>query len=82
MDDTWIEESALVESLNLLLSDKLWSHDQKKMYQKVNMRKVPENKLTEILEEINDFYSQFAQSFKNQFGYVSYKKFQDYIDRL
>jgi hypothetical protein len=43
------------------------------------MRKEPENKLTEILEEINQFYKLFAKGFKNQFGYISYKKFEQYL---
>lgn len=46
MDDTWIEERHLADYLSSLLGDKLFSHDQKKMIQKVNMRKEPEEKLT------------------------------------
>lgn len=38
----------MVDYLGNLLGDKLLSHDQKKMIQKVNLRKEPEEKLTQI----------------------------------
>ena len=53
MDDTWIDERKLVDYLSSLLGDKLLSHDQKKMIQKVNLRKEPEERLTEINQELN-----------------------------
>lgn len=52
------------------------------MIQKVNLRKEPEEKLTAINEELNEFYVNFARTFKNLFGYISYKNLQEYIDRL
>jgi hypothetical protein len=82
MDDTWIEEQRMVQPLSNLLGDKLLNHDQKKMIQKVNLRKEPEEELTKINEDLFKFYGQFARSFRNAFGYVSYKKFQEYIERL
>lgn len=82
MDDVWIDEKKMVDYLSNLLGDKLLSHDQKKMIQKVNLRKEPEEKLTQINEELNMFFSNFAKIFKNTFGYVSHKKLQEYIDRL
>ena len=42
MDDMWLDEYVLVNCLEKQLGDKLWSHDQKKMYQKVQLRKEPE----------------------------------------
>jgi hypothetical protein len=75
MDDTWLEESKLIDYLSNMLGDKLLNHDQKKMIQKVNLRKEPEEKLTEINNSLSHFYSQFAGSLKNIFGYVSYKNF-------
>ena len=71
MDDVWIDEKKMVDYLGNLLGDKLLSHDQKKMIQKVNLRKEPEEKMTQIQEELNYFYQCFARSFKNMFGYVS-----------
>ena len=38
-------------------------------------------KLTQIRNELREFYYQFANSLKNMFGYVSYKRLQEYIDR-
>ena len=75
MDDTWIEENKLVEYLGNLLGDKLLNHDEKKTIQKVNLRKEPEEKLTKINKKIAKFYTHFAGSLKNIFGYVSYKNF-------
>jgi hypothetical protein len=71
MDDTWIDERKLVDYLSNLLGDKLLDHDQKKMIQKVNLRKEPESKLEEINAELQSFYQHFARSFKNLFGYIS-----------
>jgi hypothetical protein len=82
MDDTWVEERHLAEYLNNLLGDKLLGHDEKKLIQKVNMRKEPEEKLSQLNENLHKFYINFARSFKNVFGYVSYHKFQEYIDRI
>ena len=82
MDDTWIDERKLVDYLSNLLGDKLLSHDQKKMIQKVNLRKEPEEKLTAINQELNEFYFHFARIFKNLFGYISYRNLQEYIERL
>lgn len=45
MDDTWIDERKIVDYLSNLLGDKLLSHDQKKLIQKVNLKKEPEEKL-------------------------------------
>ena len=81
MDDTWLEASVFVDNLEALLVDKLYGHDQKKMIQKVDMGKEPEMKLTQIRNELREFYYQFANSLKNMFGYVSYKRLQEYIDR-
>jgi hypothetical protein len=52
------------------------------MIQKVDMGKEPEQKLTEIRQELMEFYMHFASSLKNVFGYVSYKRLQEYIDRI
>jgi hypothetical protein len=82
MDDTWIDERRLVDYLSNLLGDKLLDHDQKKMIQKVNLRKEPEEKLTAINEDLNEFYAHFARSIKNVFGYISYKNLQEFIDRI
>jgi hypothetical protein len=82
MDDTWIEEKKLVEYLSSMLGEKLLNHDQKKMIQKVNLGKEPLEKMSAIFQELTDFYSQFAGSLKNLFGYVSYKNFQTYMERL
>lgn len=46
MDDTWLDEVCLIENLNNLLGDKLWSREQKKMVMKVNLKKEPEEKVT------------------------------------
>ena len=48
MDDTWLDEQTFVHNLDQLLIDKLYGHDQKKMIQKVEMRKEPEEKLSQI----------------------------------
>ena len=82
MDDTWLEEQKFVEFISNLIGDKLLNHDQKKMIQKVNLRKEPEEKLTEINQGLHSFYSDFASSLKNLFGYVSYKNFTSYMERL
>jgi len=82
MDDTLIDEIKLADYLNNLLGDKLLSHDQKKMIQKVNMRKEPEEELTKINKDLHNFYVDFARSFKNIFGYVSYRKVQEFLDRI
>lgn len=65
-----------------MLGDKLYDHDQKKMIQKVDMGKEPEEKLTKIRQELFDFYLLFSNSLKNIFGYVSYKRLQEYIERI
>ena len=52
------------------------------MIQKVNLRKEPEEKLSSINQELNEFYAHFAKIFKNLFGYISYKNLQEYIERL
>lgn len=82
MDDTWLDQLTFVSNLDGMLSDKLYNHDQKKMIQKVELRKEPEHKLTMIREEIHEFYMTFANSLKNIFGYVSYKNLQEYLDRV
>lgn len=46
------------------------------------MRKEPEEKLTKINKRLNKFYVHFARSLKNMFGYISYKKVQEYLERL
>lgn len=56
MDDTWLDEETLVHILGGLLADKLWSYDQKKTYQKVNLRKEPEEKLVAVYQDVNKFY--------------------------
>lgn len=45
MDDMWLDENTLIDNLNALIGDKLWSHDQKKMYKKVELNKEPKEKL-------------------------------------
>lgn len=51
------------------------------MVQKVEMRKEPEEKLTQIHEELMSFYSCFAGSLKNVFGYVSYNNLLAYLEK-
>jgi hypothetical protein len=82
LDDTLIDEVKMADYLINLLGDKLLSHDQKKMVQKVNMRKEPEEELTKINKDLSHFYLQFSRSFKNLFGYVSYRKLQEFLERL
>lgn len=81
MDDTWLDEQTFIHNLDSLLGDKLFGHDQKKMVQKVEMRKEPEEKLTQIHEEMMSFYSCFAGSLKNVFGYVSYNNLLVYLEK-
>ena len=81
MDDTWLDEQTFVHNLDQILGDKLYGHDQKKMIQKVEMRKEPEEKLTLIQAELMNFYSIFASSLKNIFGYVSYNNLQAFLEK-
>ena len=46
MDDTWLDQETFINNLDIMLGDKLYSHDQKKMVQKVELRKEPEEKIT------------------------------------
>ena len=46
------------------------------------MRKEPEEELTKINKDLQNFYIDFARSFKNMFGYVSYRKMQEFLERL
>ncbi len=82
MDDVWLDDLTLVDNLNALLGDKLWSHDQKKMYKKVELNKEPKEKLDIIYDELNEFYAHVAKGYKNIFGYVSYKNLQEYLEKL
>ena len=82
MDDTWLYDDVFVQNLQGILEDKLYGHDEKKMVQKVELKKEPEHKLREIENRLENFYYNFADSLKNVFGYVSYKKFQEYLDTL
>lgn len=51
------------------------------MVQKVEMRKEPEEKLSEIHRELMSFYQCFAGSLKNIFGYVSYNNLLAYLEK-
>ena len=82
MDDTWMEANTIVAYLTEMLADKLLSHDQKKLIKKVNMGKEPEEKLSALNMDLNQFYHTFASSLKNMFGYVSYKSVLKYLDQL
>ena len=75
MDDTWITDEEFARNLDAMIGEKLYTHDQKKMVQKVNMGKEPDSKLSAIRKEMFGFYMHFANSLKNIFGYVSYKNF-------
>ena len=63
-------------------TQKLWSHDQKKTFKKFNMAKASEEEVAAINTEVNAFYAQFAKSMMNLFGKVSFKRFNDFVDRL
>ena len=49
---------------------------------KVNLQKLPESALQKVNSEIDSFYHLFADSIRNQFGYVSAKKLQEYVARI
>jgi hypothetical protein len=49
---------------------------------KVNQEKLPESALQKVNAEIESFYHLFAESIRNQFGYVSAKKLQEYVARI
>ena len=86
MDDTWLEpgvfQNAFATELVGLDTQKLWSHDQKKTLKKFNMNKATEEEVAQINADINAFYSQFTQSMMNLFGKVSFKRFNEFIERL
>ena len=82
MDDTWLDDETFVSNMSQMLEDKLYSHDQKKIVQKVELGKEPSSKLEDVRNEITQFYFHFANSLKNVFGYVSYKNLQNYLDKL
>ena len=82
MDDTWVDEMVFAKNLDAMLSEKLYSHDQKKMVQKVNLGKEPEAHLTAIRNEMMGFYLHFGQKLKNVFGYISYRNLQEFLERI
>jgi hypothetical protein len=82
LSDIWIDEFTFVNALKSVLGQKLWSHDHLKILKKVNLHKESEDKLVEINEELDQFYSCFAAGLKNLFGYVSEKRMQDYLRNL
>ena len=49
---------------------------------KVNSEKLPESALQKVNAEIDSFYLTYADSIRNQFGYVSAKKLQEYVARI
>ena len=82
MDDTWLDDSTFARNMDAIMGEKLYNHDQKKMVQKVALNKEPEQKLTDIIDEVNGFYYKFAHGLKNLFGFVSYKNLLEYLDKI
>lgn len=56
MDDTWLKDDNFVDNLESMLEDKLFDHDQKKVIQRVDTHKEPEQKLTELKADVKKFY--------------------------
>lgn len=85
-DDQWVDpgvfENGIVQNLIGQDTQKLWSHDQKKTLQRYYLKKEPEEKVLAIQEDLNLFYHMFTESMLNVFGKVSYKRFNDFIQRL
>jgi hypothetical protein len=86
-DDTWLDPTAFVDAFaNELIgtvdAQKLWSHDQKKTYKKLVLAKASEQEVAAITAEVHAFYVYFARSMTNLFGQVSYKRFNEFIERL
>jgi hypothetical protein len=60
----------------------LLDHDQKKTIKKVEMGKISQTEQENLNGELNKFYKAFVGTFKNRFGYVSYKKLQKYLEYI
>jgi len=75
-------QNAIASELLGTDTQKLWSHDQKKTLKKFNMEKASEQEIAAINAEVNTFYGLFTRSMLNLFGKVSFKRFNDFIDRL
>lgn len=82
MDDTWLDEETFVQNMSAILEEKLYSHDQKKIVQKVELGKESPESLNIVRNDLDHFYQNFANSLKNIFGFVSYKNLQEYLDKL
>jgi hypothetical protein len=82
MDDTWLKESVFKSSMDEMLLEKLYGHDQKKMVQKVDMGKEPEEKMEEIRTMLLQFYQMIGAAQKNVFGYVALSNFNRYLRRI
>lgn len=82
MDDTWIDARDLIPILEQLLGEKLYSYEQKKIVQRVNLGKLDDGELFPIRKAIQLFYREWVGSLKNVFGYVSYKNLQKYIENI
>ena len=81
-DDTWLKEEYFIEKLEAMIGQKLLDHKQKKELQHVNEGKLEEWHWNSIMEDQRQFLQKFAAQFKNMFGYLSYKKFQEYMQSL
>ena len=46
------------------------------------MEKATEEEVAKINTEVNAFYGEFTRSMLNLFGKVSFKRFNDFIERL
>lgn len=48
MDDTWLDDETFIQHMAGLLEEKLYSHDQKKIVQRVEMGKEDEQALQRV----------------------------------
>lgn len=82
LGDLWLDEASFTKNLRQLLGQKVWSTQHKKVLMRASRGKAGESTVSKVNAEIDAFYAEAAQSFKNVFGWVSAKRLQEYLERI